>query len=126
MFQNFRDPNGRFSRLSVGVACLLLSGGVLGLGASLSQFAGMSSNLPAVLPAALLALFGLSCIGAWWAERRAGRYDLRRLDDAPYPGEEPHADALEPDETGAPYCGWCDKAYAPGTHRCGHCGRTLS
>ena len=29
------------------------------------------------------------------------------------------------DEIGAPYCGWCDEAYAPGTRRCRSCGRRL-
>jgi hypothetical protein len=77
------------------------------------------------------ALLGTLCLIGWviklWQRRNSERYDLRRLWDAPPPEpEEPFEDTVPTDEEAAPYCGWCDEAYAPGTYRCARCGRPLA
>ena len=109
MFSHLRDPRGRFTLLAIGLACLLLAG---------------FAPVPAVCAALVAA--GLGCIGCWAWRRRQDRYDLKRLFDDPPPSiDEPECDTIEPDEIGAPYCGWCDEAYPPGTYRCRQCGRAL-
>jgi hypothetical protein len=64
-----------------------------------------------------------------WVRRRREReerYDLRRLYDPREPEvEEPFEDTVPEGNVGAPYCGWCDEAYPPGTYRCRQCGREL-
>ena len=44
---------------------------------------------------------------------------------APPSEEEPYEDQLPEGEEGAPYCGWCDECYPPGTRRCPGCRREL-
>ena len=57
--------------------------------------------------------------------RRAEKYDLSLLWDAPLDPVEPTHDVIPDDEVGAPYCGWCDEAYPPGVRVCQRCGRDL-
>jgi hypothetical protein len=117
MFGNLRGPGGRFTLLMSGLALLLLAA-VLLPAAAMARLA--------VVPAAL-ALTGAACVVVWWRRRKAEQYDLKRLFDDPpaVPGEAPYEDTVAVDEDAAPYCGWCDEAYAPGVRRCVRCGRDL-
>lgn len=91
------------------------------------------TNLWATLPILLLGLVVLYAAWIWWKRRRAGRYDLGRLRDAPrtglydrsplLPGEEPDEDGITEDS--GPYCHACDEAYPPGTSVCFRCRRPL-
>ncbi len=83
--------------------------------------------LPGSLALALaVAAAGIVSLAAGWKRRRDERYDLSLLWEAPPPEpEEPHRDHIPHDEESAPYCGWCDEAYAPGVSVCRHCGRSL-
>jgi hypothetical protein len=58
-------------------------------------------------------------------QEREERYDLRRLLEPSFEPEEPREDTIPEGDAGAPYCGWCDEAYPPGTYRCRQCGRDL-
>lgn len=113
--QFFRGRGGRF--VVAGLACLALGGiaVTLALGAA-------SAALGMVAVGA--ALF---CFQRAFAASREERYDLRRLFDAPPPEpEDPRCDDIPEGEIGAPYCGWCDEAYPPGTARCRSCNRPLA
>jgi len=111
MFKHTREPGGRPTYLMAGIASVLLALWLLPLG-------------PAWAPASLaFGVAGIAFIGVWWRRRRSERYDLRRLMDPPPPDDEPYEDTV-PEES-APYCGWCDEAYPPGTRRCRECGREL-
>jgi len=112
MFGRLRDPRGKGTLLMAGVALLALAGFLLALPAP----AGMVAALAA-------AAGGIGCLIAWGLAQRSDPYDLRRLGEEPSPPEEPFEDTLS--EEGAPYCGWCDEAYAPGTRRCLRCARDL-
>ena len=105
------------SSLVAGVACLVLAGFVFML------------PVPAAfaLPFAVVAgAGGLAGLWTGWRRQKAARYDLRRLSDPPPdPPEEPYLDAIPEGEVSAPYCGWCDECYPPGTYRCRECGREL-
>ncbi len=115
MFGQIREPGGGFTLLAAGAACLAL--------------AAVWLLLPLPAPFGLVlalgeAAAGAVCVALWAARRRRDRYDLNRLWDAPTPEpEEPLQDTVP--EEAAPYCGWCDEAYAPGTYRCRRCGRDL-
>lgn len=115
MFGKLRDPQGGYSLLASGIALLVLAGwGILpALGTAWIA-------LPIVV-----AISGAGCLVAWWRRRRADPYDLRRLFDEPYREEEPYEDTVPQGEASAPYCGWCDECFPPGTHRCRRCGREL-
>jgi hypothetical protein len=117
MFSKLRDPRGGYTLLAAGLACLVLAGF---LGAPL---------LPGPVGVGIMGGFtaaGAACIWTWWRRRRAAGYDLTRLWEEPSPSEDvPYEDTIPPDEEGAPYCGWCDEAYPPGTGRCLRCGRDL-
>jgi hypothetical protein len=118
MFGKLSDPKPQAALLRCGIACLALAGLSLSL-------------LRSPLLAGIGALVGAGCLGAWgfaaWRHSREGRYDLRRLWDAPPPEpEEPLSDTIPTEEDAAPYCGWCDEAYAPDTYRCTRCGRPLA
>jgi hypothetical protein len=116
MFSRFRDPRGRFTLLVSGIACLLL--------AAFLAPATLTTPL-AALPLGL-AVGGIACIVLWSRRRARDRYDLKRLFDEPPPvAEEPYLDQVPEGEVSAPYCGWCDEAYPPGTRRCLRCGRDL-
>lgn len=115
MFSSFRDPNGRFTMLAAALA-------LLALGLFTLSFQGTAF---AFVPVVLLA-GSVGCAVAWWRKRQVDRYDLRRLFDEPPPSdEEPYEDHLPEGEEGAPYCGWCDECYPPGTRRCPRCRREL-
>jgi hypothetical protein len=115
MFSRLRDPRGGYSLLMAGIACFLLAG-----------FAGPILPFGFALPGMLFfAIAGLVFVGTWWSRRRSDPYDLRKLwDEEPPEPEEPLEDTVPEDST-APYCGWCDEAYPPGTGRCHRCGRVL-
>ena len=116
MYGQLRGPDGRFTPLAVGAAWLLL-------GAAALPF------IPTPARNVLLALLvtGAVILGVfWWLRSRRERYDLQRLIDEPAATrDEPYRDAIPEDEASAPYCGWCDECYPPGTHRCRSCGREL-
>jgi hypothetical protein len=116
MFSRLREPGGRFSLVVGGIACILLAALLVRL-----PLRGMNLIL-----AALLAVYGLACFWRAWSADRADRYDLRKLFDAPpTEPEEPHLDHIPRGETSAPYCGWCDECYPPGTKRCRGCNREI-
>jgi hypothetical protein len=113
MLSRLRDPGGGPSLLMAGLACL-------GLAAMLAAALGPLG----MLLGAAVAIAGLVFLALAWKRQRETRYDLGRLFDAPEPEpEEPYEDTV-PHES-APYCGWCDEAYPPGTRRCHRCGREL-
>jgi hypothetical protein len=101
MFSRLREPGGSFTLIAGAIACLRLN----------------------LVIAGILAVVGLACLWFGWSRSRADRYDLSKLFDSP--PEEPHLDHIPRDEVSAPYCGWCDECYPPGTHRCRECGREL-
>lgn len=117
MFSALRNERGRSSLLMAGIACLALA-------AALALTA-----LPGTVRLLLSLGFGVAgvgCIGVWWSRRRADRYDLSRLWEEPPPsGDRPYEDTVAHGDEAAPYCGWCDAAYAPGTYRCPTCNREL-
>jgi hypothetical protein len=115
MFKHTREPGGRLNYLMAGVACIILGGIAAGY-APILGLPGWMAGLPFLL-------LGLSLITAWWSRRREDRYRLDRLWEEPVPEDEPLEDSIA--DEGAPYCGWCDEAYAPGTYRCSRCGREL-
>lgn len=116
MLSRFREPGGKFSLIAAGVALLILAGFLL-----MVPLGGVNLLLSAGVGGA-----GAVCLWRTWSRERADRYDLKRLFDSPVPDpEEPLLDHVPEDEVGAPYCGWCDEAYAPGTRRCRACGRDL-
>lgn len=115
MFGKLRDPQGGFSLLASGIALLLLS--ALGLPAVLGT--------PWVALPALVAVAGSACMVSWWRRRKVDPYDLRRLFDEPFQEDQPYEDTVPDGEASAPYCGWCDECFPPGTHRCVRCGREL-
>lgn len=116
MFQHLRDPNGKFTLLASALALLLLAGFALPL--LRTRFA--------LVPIALAAA-AVACAVIWKKRQREDQYDLRKLFDTPAPDEqdEPFEDRIEDDEVSAPYCGWCDECYPPGTHQCPRCRRAL-
>lgn len=115
MFSSFRDPNGKFTLLAAAVAFMALAMFTL-------PFQGTAL---AIIPVVLL-VGSLLCGVLWWRRRQADRYDLRRLFDEPPPSlDEPYEDQIPEGEEGAPYCGWCDECYPPGTRRCTRCRREL-
>jgi hypothetical protein len=119
MFKQLRNPTGSSTRLMMGLAFLALAGVFL--------FVQLPGTVALIL-AAVSALLGLACLGSWWRLRQEERYDLQRLFDPPPPepeSEEPFLDAVPEGEASAPYCGWCDEAYPPGTYLCTRCGRSL-
>lgn len=93
----------------------------------------VSSSAWEAVPALFFGLTIVFAAWAWWKRRRADRYDLRSLRDAPrtgqydqtplLPGEEPEDDWVTEDS--GPYCVSCDEAYAAGTPVCRRCGRPL-
>src|SRR5688572_12441490 len=108
MFSRLREPGGGFSLIASGIAFLILAGFAV-----LTPIPGVN-----LLISVALAVAGLGLLWTAWKRSRADRYDLGKLFDAPPPHpEEPVLDATPDDEIGAPYCGWCDEAYAPGTRR---------
>ena len=117
MFAHLRDPRGGSTLLMAGVALLALAG-----------FAGLVP-LPRSISVWLIGLTaaaGLVCLGLWWRRRQSERYDLSRLWEEPAPPpEEPYEDTVPEGTEATPYCGWCDEAYPPGTHRCKRCSRKL-
>lgn len=116
MSGHFRSPGGRYTLVAAGVALLLLAAGAAAL---------PLGPLGLVLAAGAL-IAALVCFWRAWAAARADRYDLSRLFDAPPPEpEDPYDDTLPQADAAAPYCGWCDEAYAPGTRQCRTCGRPL-
>jgi hypothetical protein len=117
MFDRLRNPRGGFTGLMTGLALMALSGFVLLL--------PLPRGLAVVLAGAVF-LAGAASILSWRRARQEDRYDLRRLWDEPPPEpEEPYEDTVPEGDEAAPYCGWCDEAYAPGTRRCHRCGREL-
>jgi hypothetical protein len=117
MFGRLRNPRGGYTLPAIGLALLLLAA---------YTGPGFLPGGPAALFPVTLALGGLACLWGGWRARRAARYDLGRLWDEPSPPpEEPRQDTVPEGEESAPYCGWCDEAYAPGTPRCLQCGREL-
>ncbi|MGV3719811.1 MAG: hypothetical protein ACO1SX_02785 [Actinomycetota bacterium] len=116
MFNQLRDPNGKFTLLASGIALFLLAGFTLPL----------LRTRAAVIPLGLAAA-AVACLVAWRRRGERDKYDLRTLFDTPAPDEleTPYVDAIPDGEVGAPYCGYCDECYAPGTHRCPHCRRAL-
>lgn len=118
MFGKLRSPSGGGSLLLIGIALLALAGVLLG------------TPIPretALTLAAVSALAGIALGVMWWRREREAKYDLSRLFDAPpadrHGPEQPYEDTVE--EDAAPYCGFCDEVYAPGTYRCERCGRSL-
>lgn len=113
MFGRLREPGGSFTLIAGGLACLGL--------------AVMAALLPVVGLVLSAALFLTALYLFWksWKRSQEERYDLRKLLEPPLHPEEPLFDEVPKDEIGAPYCGWCDEAYAPGTRRCRRCGRDL-
>jgi nitrogen fixation-related uncharacterized protein len=115
MFSKLRDPRGKFTLLAAAIALLALAMFTL-------PFQGTAL---AFVPVALL-LASLVCGVLWWRGRKADQYDLRRLFDEPPPSkDEPYEDHIPEGEESAPYCGWCDECYPPGTYRCLRCKREL-
>jgi len=116
MFKELRDPNGRFTPLASAVALFVLAALSLPL---------MRTRL-AVVPLGLLAA-GVVNLVLWNRSRQRDKYDLRSLFDSPPPDDrdEPYLDAIPNEEVSAPYCGWCDECYPPGTQRCRRCNRAL-
>jgi hypothetical protein len=118
VFSGSRDPRGGYAPLMAAIAFLVL--------AAFAAGSGVLGSATVWLVVALLFGCGGS-LGVWIQRKRAGRYDLNRLWDAPPPEpEEPLYDTLPPDELAAPYCGWCDEACAPNAYRCHRCGRELT
>ena len=117
MFEKLRGPGG-------GVSLLMIAAAFFGLAGML-----VTTPLPTTFRFGLglgAVIAGVGCAFRWWRERREARYDLSRLWDSPLAdpdGAEPLEDTVVDDA--APYCGWCDEAYAPGTPRCIRCGREL-
>ena len=118
MFGKLRSPSGGGSLLLMGIALLALAGVLL------------ATPLPrqtGVALAAACALAGVILGVTWWRREQAAKYDLSRLWDTPPADrrgpEEPDIDTVE--DEAAPYCGYCDEVYAPGTYRCERCGRGL-
>ena len=98
-----------------GAACVALAGYVL-----------VEAGRAALVLSPLLLAAGIACFVVWWVRQRAEKYDLNRLWEEPLPAaDEPYHDTIDPNTVGAPYCGWCDEAYPPGTTSCLHCGRAL-
>jgi len=104
---------------------------MLGAGLALAGFAAATIGLAGGFGTALI-LTGLlaAAIGAGgWIrsvrQRRADRYDLRRLFDAAEAPEEPSFDTVEP-EAATVYCAHCDTAFDKARHFCPGCGRHLS
>ena len=118
MFGKLRGPSGGGSLLLMGIALLALGGVLLG------------TPLPpatTITLAAFSAFGGFALIVMWWRREQQAKYDLSRLFDTPpadrHGPEEPYDDTVE--DEAAPYCGYCDEVYAPGTYRCQRCGRSL-
>jgi hypothetical protein len=117
MFRHFRDEHGNGSLLAAAVALLALS--VLLSPLLFRSILGLLISVAMVTASLVLGT-------VWWLRRRRDQYDLKRLWETPPPElEEPPLDVLPLGEEGSPYCGWCDEAYPPHTHRCRHCGRRL-
>ena len=118
MFGKLRSPSGGGSLLLVAIALLALAGVLL------------ATPLPresSVMLSALSALAAVTLGAIWWRREQDTKYDLRRLYETPPADrrgpDEPHEDTVDSDA--APYCGYCDEVYAPGTYRCERCGRGL-
>ena len=115
MFSNWRDPQGRFTLLAAAMALLLLA----------LMTVPLLHGALAVVPLGF-GVASLACGIVWWRRRQADRYDLRRLfDEPPASEDQPYEDHIPEGEVSAPYCGWCDECYAPGTQRCRRCNRVL-
>jgi hypothetical protein len=117
MFQFLRDPSGRFTLLAGAFALLALAGFTLPL---------LRTRL--VFLPLLLLVAGLACAVVWHRRQEQDRYDLKKLFDTPPPDlyDEPYEDVVEERDASAPYCGWCDECYPPGTYQCPRCRRALS
>jgi hypothetical protein len=115
MFSNLRGPGGRFTLLAAAIALMLLAL------MTLPVFRGGLIVVPGGLVVA-----SLGCAAVWWRRRQADKYDLRRLfDEPPLSEDRPYLDHIPEGEDSAPYCGWCDECYPPGTYRCRRCNREL-
>jgi hypothetical protein len=118
MFDKLRGPSGGGSLLLMGIAFLALAGVLL---------ATPLPNGAGIVLAATSAVFGLALAIVWRRREQEAKYDLRRLFETPpadrHVPDEPYEDTV--DANAAPYCGFCDEVYAPGTYRCARCGRSL-
>jgi hypothetical protein len=117
MLSRLREPGGGMSFLAAGLACLALGGFIL--------FVPLPGIAQLGIGAVAMVAAGVCFWRAWQASRR-DPYDLKGLWDREDPPEEPEWDTLDSQDIPAPYCGYCDEVYEPGTHRCRQCGRSLT